>query len=123
RGVLETGRIVDRDPFIYAARDFFFVNANWAWQVLVAWLDGRTGVAGLVALRTLSIAVAFGAAIWLARRRGASWAGIAPMMVLAGLGGYERFDLRPELASYAWGMLQLFLVLIPPPRLAFASTA
>ncbi len=123
RRFLDSGRIVDRDPFIYAARDHFFVNANWAWQVLVAFLERHTGLAGLVAVRAVSLGAAFGGAVWIARRRGASWWAIGPMLVLAGMGAYERFDLRPELASYALGMMQICLAAAPPRRLALACTA
>jgi hypothetical protein len=120
RRFLDTGRIVDRDPYIYAARDHFFVNANWAWQVLVAWLERWSGLAGLILLRGVSILAALGAIVWLARRRGVAWAAVAPMLVLIGLGSYERYDLRPELASYALCMLQLCVTILPPRRAVVA---
>ncbi len=123
RRFLDTGKIVDRDPFIYAARDHFFVNANWAWQVLVAFLERRTGLIGLVAVRVVSLGAAFFGAVWIARRRGASWWAIGPMLVLAGMGAYERFDLRPELASYALGVLQICIAVAPPRRLMVACAA
>ena len=123
RHFLDTGRIVDRDPFIYASPDDFFVNANWAWQVLVSWFERRGGVSALIASRLVFIAIAFSAAVWLARRRGASWAVVAPLLVLAGVAAHERFDLRPELASYALGMIQLCLVVAPPRRVVVACAA
>jgi len=123
RRFLDTGKLVDRDPFIYAARDYFFVNANWAWQVLVAFLERHTGLTGLVAVRVVSLGAAFGGAVWIARRRGASWWAIGPMLVLAGMGAYERFDLRPELASYALGMMQICIAVAPPRRVMVACAA
>ena len=123
RKFLDSGRIVDRDPFIYAARDHFFVNANWAWQVLVAWAERQAGLAGMVAVRSVLMAATIVGGIGLSRRSGAGWAATALALTLAGIGAYERFDFRPEMASYALASAQLWLLLRPPRRIAIAAVA
>jgi len=124
RKFLDSGRIVDCDPFIYAARDHVFVNANWAWQALVAWTERQWGLAGLGTVRVAFLSVTIAGVIGLSRRSGAGWGATGLVLVLAGMGAYERFDFRPELASYALGAAQLWLVLRPPRRMftACAST-
>lgn len=120
RKFLDSGRIVECDPYIYAARDHFFVNANWAWQVLVAWMERGWGLAGLGTVRIAFMSATIAGVIGLSRRSGASWGATGLILTLAAMGAYERFDFRPELASYAIGAAQLWLVLRPHRRMLTA---
>lgn len=123
RQFLERGSIVVRDPFIYAVSDHFFINANWGFQIVIAWLERVGGVAALQALRLGLLALIFAAALAVGRKAGLGWRGAGVLLVLVGLGAYERFDLRPELASYAAMMLQLSLLVWRPRRMWVACAA
>jgi len=116
---LDTRQIVECDPFIFAARGYRFVNANWLGQVAMAMADRLGGATALVALRTLLIAAAFGGAAWIALRRGAG-AAAGIVLAMAAFGAYERFDLRPELFSYACLVGQLGLLVAGPRRIGIA---
>ena len=111
RHFLDTGRIVEVDPFIYPEVARPFVNANWGSQVLIALAERVGSSAGLIALRSLLLAVVFVCIATIVRRatRGPHW--IAWAMMLAAIAGYERFTLRPELFSYAVMMVQLTILL------------
>lgn len=59
RHFLDTGQIVDRDPFLYPETAVPFVNANWGSQVIMALAERAAGPHGLFALRLTLIAVIF----------------------------------------------------------------
>lgn len=110
RHFLDTGKIVEVDPFLYPENARPFVNANWGSQVAMAAVERAAGTSGLIALRTLLLGVIFGCmAVMLLRHAGGHhW--IAWAWMLAALSGYERFTLRPELFSYALMMLLLVIL-------------
>lgn len=111
RHFLDSGKIVEVDPFIYPQVARPFVNANWGSQVLIALAERIGGSAGLIALRSLLIAVVFICIAVIVRRATSGLHWIAWAMMLAAIAGYERFTLRPELFSYAVMMLQLTILL------------
>jgi hypothetical protein len=110
RHFLETGAIVDRDPFLYPENARDFVNANWGSQVVMAVADRVAGAAGLVALRLGLIATVFFCIAAIVRRVTDAWHWVAAAWLLAAAAAYERFSLRPELFSYAAMMLMLVVV-------------
>lgn len=126
RHFLDTGRIVDRDPFLYPEVAVPFVNANWGSQVIMAAAERVAGAHGLFALRLSLIALIF-AGIGLALRallvrteqpeaekpRIGLW--LAAAWLLAALAGYERFSMRPELFSYA-AMSAILVLLARRPQ-------
>jgi len=117
RHFFAAGRIVEVDPFIYGATDHRFINANWLSQIALAWLFDRFGSGGVIGLRLVLIGVVFaGIALcvreMLARTPARPDAGhwIAWAWLAAALGSYERFNMRPELFSYAILAVQLWLL-------------
>ncbi|MBN2562857.1 MAG: tetratricopeptide repeat protein [Phycisphaerae bacterium] len=59
RHFLDTGRIVDRDPFLYPETAVPFVNANWGSQIIMALVERAAGPNGLIALRIALVAIIF----------------------------------------------------------------
>ncbi len=126
RHFLDTGRIVNRDPFLYPEVAVPFVNANWGSQVIMAAAERAAGAYGLCALRVALIVLIF-AGIGLALRellgredqpeaarpRTGLW--LAAAWLLAALAGYERFSMRPELFSYVV-MSAMLVLLVRGPR-------
>jgi predicted aconitase with swiveling domain len=131
RHFLDTGRIVERDPFLYPETAVPFVNANWGSQVVMALAERAAGPAGLIALRLSLIACIFAGIRWTLRscvnqrpnpatppspqyaiRNPQSAIGLwlALAWLLAALAGYERFSMRPELFSYAAMSVMLALL-------------
>ncbi|RIK65107.1 MAG: hypothetical protein DCC65_13055 [Planctomycetota bacterium] len=101
RHFLDTGTIVERDPFLYPEVARPFVNANWGSQILIALAERIGGSHGLITLRMILLLFILGGIVVAMRRssRGLHW--LAWAIVLAALAAYERFTLRPELFSYA----------------------
>lgn len=112
RHFLETGEIVgfEPDPFLYASTREAFVNANWGSQAILAIVEGAAGATGLFALRLGLIGVLFASIGHVAFRQTARPWAVAMAWILAGLAGYERFSLRPELFSYAILSVQLVVL-------------
>jgi len=113
RHFLQTGRIVDLDPFLLPQNAKSFVNANWGSQVVMALAEQAAGAGGLVALRIALIAGIFAGIAVAVRRFTRSWTAVAAAWLIAALGAYERFSMRPELFSYAI-IAAMFAVLAAP---------
>lgn len=116
REFLDHGSIVERDPFIYATDNHRFVNANWAGQVIFAWIERRGGVVALCLLQIGLVAAIFAALGCAAWRLGARAAGLSLTWLFAGILAYERFSLRPELFSHLLLALLVLLLLGPIRR-------
>lgn len=110
RHFLTTGHLVEIDPFLYPENAKRFVNANWGSQVLMALVEKAAGAGGLFALDLGLIAVIFGSMAWIVWRQTKSLTAPAGAWLLAAIAGYERFNLRPELFSYACMMLVLMVL-------------
>lgn len=111
RHFLDTGRIVEQDPFLYPGVALPFVNANWGSQIIMAAAERLGGAGGLIALRSILQVIVLLSIIAIVRRHapGAHWSAWA--IVLAIMAAYERLTLRPELFSYALMMALLVLLM------------
>lgn len=107
---LDSGEIVDRDPFLYEQKVRPFVNANWGSQVVMAMVYRMAGANGLIGLRLVLLAVVFACIAIVVRRMVKSWFWVAAAWLLAAMAGYERFSMRPELFSYAVMMVMLVIL-------------
>ncbi len=110
---LDHGQIVDRDPFLLPQNAVTFVNANWCSQIIIAIAHRAAGPSGLIALRTALTLITFAAIALVLRHSTRSLLWLAATWLLAGVAGYERFSLRPELFSYAI-MLSMLALLAHP---------
>ncbi len=110
RHFLATGHLVEIDPFLYPENAKRFVNANWGSQVLMALVEKAAGAGGLFTLNLGLIAVIFGSMAWIVWRQTKSPLALSYAWLLAAIAGYERFNLRPELFSYACMMLILMVL-------------
>ena len=117
---LETGQIVDTNPYVYpisldprggqddlgpgcwydADGGYHFPNANWLTQVAMAGVYRHGGDVGLCVLQIALIAGTFALAVVVMRRLGLPWLLTAAGLTVMALGSYSRFHLRPELVSY-----------------------
>jgi len=134
---LDTGEVVDTNPFIYtlppagqAARPrpgpgcwydqagrYRFPNANWLTQVVMAAVHRLGGPDGLCVLQAALVAGIFAMCIVNMRQLGpVPWTWSAGAVLLMALTAYGRFNLRPELFGYLILSAQLYLLFRPGPR-------
>ena len=110
RHFLDTGQIVDQDPFLISETARPFINANWGSQVVMAAVERAAGASGLIGLRLVLIAITFASVAAVIRAYVGGWLAVAAAWMLAAVAGYERFSMRPELFSYALMSLQLLVL-------------
>jgi len=136
---LDTGRIVDHNPYIYtlpehetapsgplparptpgpgcwydAQGKYRFVNANWLSQAIMAAVHRLGGVNALVALQASLVAGIVLLTAGTARRMGVPAILSAAGIALVAMTAYARFNLRPELFGYLLLAGQLFVLAGP----------
>lgn len=109
RIIWETGTIPQTNLFSFTNASFPFVNHHWLGGVLLYWGERLVGLSGLVAIKALLVALAFGlalAAAWRPR--------VALPAVVIGLASIftlvERTDARPEILSFLFLSWFLFVL-------------
>jgi hypothetical protein len=110
RIIWETGSVPSTNLFSYTAPDFPFINHHWLAEVLLYWGECAVGMAGLIVVKAVLIAGAFGLALAAAWRRHLALPGLVlafvAMLIMA-----ERTDVRPEVLSFlflAWFLFVLY---------------
>lgn len=102
------------DPFSYSAADRVWVNHSWLWDLGAYLLYGGTGFA-LVFLKAVAVAVAFGLLLAIRRPSSSLWPWVL-CAVLAALASAPRLTLGPQIASFLFLAVTMFLVFrLPSP--------
>ena len=87
------------DPFSYGFPGREWIEPRWMWCVLAFGVFTTFGVNGLILLKVVLLALAFGLFLRLGREQ-PLWAVVAGMTVVL-VASHERFVVRPELLSFA----------------------
>jgi len=99
----------DTDPFTFTVPTHAYTDMSWGYQVLLS-LAQRTGDApAIVLLHTVMVAGLFTLLLFTARLRPVNPAVLCLGLLLAVLACEQRFDIRPELASYVLLAVTLFV--------------
>lgn len=109
RWMLEHGEIATRELFSYSARGEVFDNHAWAAQMLLFLTYERFGADGLIALKAAVMMASFFALWRAARLLGAGALATALVLALAAYAMVWRMLERPELASFLFLSLSLWL--------------
>ena len=108
RIIVETGSVPDTNFLTYTAGDFPTVEHHWLSQVLIYAIHGAAGLNGLIVWKAGMLSAALGLAMFTVIPRRGFWliyfTGILSAVIL----GY-RSDIRPELFSYLFLALYLWL--------------
>ncbi len=133
REILATGQVPHQDEFSYVSAGRPWIDLHWLFQVGVALTYRLAGWGGLDLLKIVLLVFACGLAGLTARRRGVPRVLVAGLGLAALLASQERFNLRPEAASYVFLALVLLLIdqretrpgrlwAIPPLLVLWANT-
>ncbi len=98
------------DPFTYTVGDHAYVDTSWGYQVVLTWVERVLGAPGMVLLHSAFLFAAFGSAAACAGRRGVGYMAVPSLLLLGVLAGELRFQVRPELLSFAWLAVVLHLL-------------
>jgi tetratricopeptide (TPR) repeat protein len=107
------------DPFTETMAGQAYIDTSWGFDVLVALLHRLAGPAGLVLFVVGAVLGLFALLVATTRLLGASPAAVALLLPVAVLAMEMRFEPRPELLSYLFLALQVWLL----TRRASAGTA
>ncbi len=107
--MVQTGRILDRDIFSYTRQGAPWANHSWLAQVIFFLSYRCFHLAGLYLIRYLLLAAAFGL-IYFSARKKIGERGAAVLTLLGILAANQRFVVRPELFTFAFIALLLFLL-------------
>lgn len=110
RIIWTTHHIPATNLFSYTARDFPFINHHWLGEVALYLGDRLFGLKGLILIKALFVALAYGLALGAAWRPRLALPALAVGLVSA-LIMVERTDVRPEIVSFvflAWFLFVLY---------------
>ncbi len=129
---LETGRIVDHNPYIYTLPSpgtspgerpapgpgcwydqegrYRFPNANWLSQIVMAAVHRMAGIGGLCVLTSLLVVATSALMLGAMRRLRVTSTAAAAGVILFGLVSFSRLNLRPELFGHVALALELLLL-------------
>jgi hypothetical protein len=119
---LDTGKIVQTNLWVYppidpaAMRDpdetgpgcrfdpatgvYHFINANWLSQAILAAINRKAGMNGLVVLQAALVGIIAVLLVVPMRRNGAPWHWIGPAILVVALAGDLHLSLRPEVFGF-----------------------
>jgi hypothetical protein len=100
--------VPDTNLFSYAEPDHPFINHHWLSEVIFYAFYSTIGFSGLVVLKVLILIIAFGLVYYIAIKRSGFWTS-SIFAFLAILIFVERTDVRPEIFSYLFLSLYLFI--------------
>jgi hypothetical protein len=89
------------DPFTFTVPDHAWVDTSWGYQVVLALAGRAAGAAGIVLLHVALVLAAFGTVFATARLVGGDRDALPALLLLGVLASEMRFEVRPELLSYA----------------------
>ncbi|MCP3979457.1 MAG: hypothetical protein GY716_09020 [bacterium] len=97
------------DPFTYTLGDREYVDTSWGFQVAVALAERMGGAPALVLAKT-GVLLALFWMLWLTARLGPAGERAAPLLLLGVAACEMRFEVRPELLSYLFLAVVLYLL-------------
>jgi hypothetical protein len=132
--VLSSGEWPRTDTFTYTVTDRPYIDTSWGYQVVIALVERAAGAPGLILLHVALVLAMFWIATLAARLVPGEARVLVLLLVIGGLAAEPRFEVRPEILSYALLALVLYLLhrhaeglgaplwLLPPVFLLWTNT-
>lgn len=98
------------DPFTYTVTDHAYIDTSWGYQVALAVVERAFGAPGMILVHVALTLATFWLATLAARLVPGEVRVLAPLLLLGGLAAEARFEVRPEMLSYALLALVLYLL-------------
>ncbi|MBX3443574.1 MAG: hypothetical protein KF774_14300 [Planctomyces sp.] len=107
---LRDGELATTTTWSYAVEGHPWVNHENLAEIATAWTADRFGIPGLTIGKLLLAIVIFGCAIWSCRRRGAGWATIGLVAILAADNIRFHWQFRPHAWTYAYFAVMVLIL-------------
>jgi tetratricopeptide (TPR) repeat protein len=98
------------DPFTYTVTDHAYIDTSWGYQVALALVERAFGAPGMILVHVALTLATFWLATLAARLVPGEVRVLVPLLLLGGLAAEPRFEVRPEMLSYALLALVLYLL-------------
>jgi hypothetical protein len=98
------------DPFTFTVSDHPYVDTSWGYQILLALTERLLGAPGMVLLHLFLVVAIFVLVVMTARLAEPDTESLLTFLLLGVIAAEMRFDVRPELLSYALLALVLYLL-------------
>jgi tetratricopeptide (TPR) repeat protein len=98
------------DSFTYTVTDHAYIDTSWGYQVALALVERAFGAAGMILVHVALTLATFWLVTLAARLAPGEVRVLVPLLLLGGLAAEPRFEVRPELLSYALLALVLYLL-------------
>jgi len=98
------------DPFTYTVTDRPYIDTSWGYQVGLALIERAAGAPGLILLHVGLVAAIFWMVALSARQAPGEVRVLLALLLIGGVAAEPRFEVRPELLSYALLALVLHLL-------------
>jgi tetratricopeptide (TPR) repeat protein len=132
--IVSNGQVPRTDPFGDESQPRPWMNWEWLFQVIIYFIHGSTGFAGLVVVKAIVVAIVAGLILWVGRLNQAPWPLVAVLTMLAFAVARDRFEVRPDVMMFLLTVLTLWalekarlneprwLVLLPVSSVLWANT-
>lgn len=108
--ILENYQVPDVNLFSYTQPDYHFINTHWLGGMFFYLLNMVIGLRALIVFKTLIVLIAFGIVFYLTWRKSRKRFWLSFFIGLLGIGIFiERTDVRPEIFSYLFLAISLYL--------------
>ena len=98
------------DPFTYTVNDHAYIDTSWGYQVLLALVERISGAPGMILLHVALVLVVFSLVALTTRMVPGEIRLLIPVLLLGGVAAEPRLEVRPELLSFAFLALVLYLL-------------
>jgi hypothetical protein len=98
------------DPFTFTVGDHPYTDTSWGYDVIVALIHRAAGAPGLSLFHAVVVLAIFAMLYRTARLRAVDPTTLVVLMIAGGLASEMRFDTRPELVSYLFLSIVLYVL-------------
>jgi tetratricopeptide (TPR) repeat protein len=122
------------DPFTYTVNDHAYIDTSWGYQVCLALLERISGAPGMILIHVVLVLTVFSLVALTTRTVPGEISLLIPLLLLGGVAAEPRLEVRPELLSFTFLALVLYLLhrhaeglrsplwLLPPIFLAWTNS-
>ena len=98
------------DPFTYTVTDHAYIDTSWGYQVLLALVERISGAPGMILLHVALVLAVFSLVALTTRMVPGEIRLLIPLLLLGGVAAEPRLEVRPELLSFTFLALVLYLL-------------
>ena len=100
----------ETDRFTFTVNDHEYIDTSWGYQVSLALIERAFGAPGMVLFHVVLVLATFALLLFTVGLAAGDQPGLLPLLFLGVVAGEMRYEVRPELLSYFFLALVLYLL-------------